>query len=477
MRPSALAELEADVARDLALVGWPTVDWVPRRLGPSGEPVLDVLIVGAGHGGLATASLLLRERVSNILVVDEQPAGREGVWCRFARMETLRTPKAMGGPDLGIPSLTFQAWYEARSGVAAWQALPKIVREDWQAYLGWLRLVLALPVSNGVRFTGVAPEDGYLRAHLVEGGFATSRLTRKLVLANGIEASGRWVLPPAIATLPERLRAHAADPIDFAALAGRHVVVIGAGASAFDNAATALEAGARVTLLCRRSELPLANPYKALSHHGYLRHLGTLDDATRWRMMRRFLTMGEPPPPETWERTTRHRALMLLTGAPVTAARAEGEVARLTTPRGQIVAELVIAGTGFEVDLATRPELAAIAAHALTWGDRFVPPPGLDDARLARFPYLDAGMAFMERTAGAAPWLRDVHCLTMGALASFGPSGAAINALRFAVPRVAHAITADLFRADGAHHEAAFMGYETAELDPVLARDRPLAPG
>jgi len=38
------------------------------------------------------------------------PEGREGVWVTFARMPTLRSPKDQTGPDLGLPSLTFEAW-------------------------------------------------------------------------------------------------------------------------------------------------------------------------------------------------------------------------------------------------------------------------------------------------------------------------------------------------------------------------------
>ena len=87
---------------------------VPRL--HAGKPALDVLIVGAGQSGLVTAFGLMRERVRNILVIDRAPEGKEGPWVTFARMPTLRSPKVQTGPDLGIPSLTFQAWYEAQHG-------------------------------------------------------------------------------------------------------------------------------------------------------------------------------------------------------------------------------------------------------------------------------------------------------------------------------------------------------------------------
>ena len=122
MTPTSLTELEQDILRDLALVGYPEQAWVPA-LHAGDVRVLDVLVVGAGQGGLAMAAQLLRERVTNIRVIDARPVGEEGIWKRFARMHTLRTPKFIGGPDLGIPSLTFQAWFESQFGAAAFAAI------------------------------------------------------------------------------------------------------------------------------------------------------------------------------------------------------------------------------------------------------------------------------------------------------------------------------------------------------------------
>jgi cation diffusion facilitator CzcD-associated flavoprotein CzcO len=58
---------------------------------------------------------------------------------------------------------------------------------------------------------------------------------------------------------------HTMDAIDFDALRGRHIAVLGAGASAFDNAACALEAGAAVSQFARRAVLPQINKSKAAS--------------------------------------------------------------------------------------------------------------------------------------------------------------------------------------------------------------------
>ena len=112
---TGLAALEAQVRRDIALTAHPRADWMKENFF-GGKPMLDVLIVGAGQSGLATAFQLIRERVRNILVIDRAPQGKEGPWVTFARMPTLRSPKDQTGPDLDIPSLTFQAWFEAQRG-------------------------------------------------------------------------------------------------------------------------------------------------------------------------------------------------------------------------------------------------------------------------------------------------------------------------------------------------------------------------
>ena len=139
-----LAALEAQVRRDIALTAHPRAEWMKENF-RGGKPVLDVLIVGAGQSGLATAFQLIRERVRNILVIDRAPKGKEGPWVTFARMPTLRSPKDQTGPDLDVPSLTFQAWYEAQHGAQAWADLGLIASKDWQDYLVWYRKVLDLP--------------------------------------------------------------------------------------------------------------------------------------------------------------------------------------------------------------------------------------------------------------------------------------------------------------------------------------------
>src|SRR6187431_2359360 len=180
---SGLDALERALQRDLELMSYPRREWLTARTTKGGAPIHDVLVVGAGQGGLATAAALLRERVDNILVVDDHPLDRAGPWLNFARMVTLRTPKHLTGPDLGIPNLTIQRWYEAQHGEGAWERLGLVPKETWAEYLAWYRRVLRIPVraDTTVELVDEAPSDGCLVADVVQGGRRDRIFARRIV--------------------------------------------------------------------------------------------------------------------------------------------------------------------------------------------------------------------------------------------------------------------------------------------------------
>jgi FAD-dependent urate hydroxylase len=443
------------------MVAHPRAAWMPERHGADGRRLLDVLIVGAGQGGLALAFQLGRDRVDNFLLIDRAAEGREGPWRTYARMRSLRSPKEYTGPDLGIPSLTYEAWHTARYGRKSWQALALIATEDWAAYLDWYRRTLELPVRNETELVRIEPAEGHLWAHLRGKHGDEVLAVRKIVLATGQDGLGRWWTPPIIEALPRELWANAAEDIDFARLAGKRVAVLGAGASAADNAATALEAGAvEVRLLCRRPELQLVQPYRWLTFTGFLRHMGEMDDAWRWRFMSRILGMREGIPAQTYRRMAGHAGFTLLTRAELQGAEAAGGALRLRTAAGAFESDFVIAATGIDIDPGLRPELAGFADRIARWSDRYTPPPEEADARLGRYPYLGPNQELTEREPGTAPFLKDIHDFTIAATMSLGPSGCSINAMSIAVPRLASAITRGLFAADIETHYASLLAYD-----------------
>jgi FAD-dependent urate hydroxylase len=462
---SALIALEAAVRADLARIAHPDAAWLVPKLGPDGKPALDVLVVGAGQSGIATAFGLMRSRVTNILVTDKSEEGREGPWLTYARMHTLRSPKFYTGPDLDIPSLTYQSWHEARFGAEDWRNLDLIPRALWAEYLLWFRRVVGIPVRNGCEVVEIAPAAGGLLTATVQNATGLETLhARKIVLATGQEGMGDWTIPEPLRHLPASLCAHAARSIDFGTLRGKQVAVIGAGATAFDNAATALEAGAAaVHLFCRRAEIQVIQPYRWLTFRGFLRHFCDLDDAWRWRFMRAILEMREGFPQATYDRCARHGNFHLHEGVPIDVARATDCGVELQTPSGHFAADFLICGTGIDMDFAGRRELRNCAANIATWADRYQPPMDERSERLSRFPYLADDYALTERSPAKTPWIKDVHVFAIASTMSFGASGSSINAMTTAVPKLVHGLTRGLFRADVERHWASFKAYDVPQ--------------
>lgn len=447
-----LAALERELARQLAQLNLPAAHWPATRTGPDGAPMADVIIVGAGMCGLAAAIGLMFKGVRNIRLLDRSPAGREGPWVTFARMETLRSPKHLTGPAMGVPALTFRAWYEAQFGADGWAALGKIANATWMAYLAWLRRVLALPVDNDVEVEAVEPAGGALRLRLRQAGAQRAIHARRVVWATGRAGAGGLNVPGFVSpALWPDLAAHTAEAIDFARLAGRRVAVLGAGASAWDNAATALEAGAaRVDMYVRRPLLPQVNKSRGASYPGFFLGYGSLPDAERWGLMRYFAEMQAPPPHETVQRTLRQGRFEAHFSAPVTAAeRRDGQVAlRIAGATEDRTADFLIVGTGFLVDIAQAAELAALQPHVATWGDRYTPPPAERADDCARAPYLGPGFELTERAPGAAPDIGRLHLFNHAATASHGALSGDIPGVVIGAERLTSAIAQAIFRED-----------------------------
>jgi cation diffusion facilitator CzcD-associated flavoprotein CzcO len=472
LQDDALAALTVRARDDMARIAHPGMAWLEPHIGPDGRPALDVLVVGGGQSGLATAVGLMRTQVTNILVVDRAPRGLEGPWLTYARMPTLRSPKEYTGPDLDLPSLGYQAWHEARYGAAHWQALEQIASADWAAYLGWVRDTVGIAVRNETEVTDIsATPHRLLAVTLRDADGETIRYTRKVVLATGQDGAGLWWMPDFVAALPAHLRAHTADMIDFAALRGRRVAVLGAGASALDNAAAALEAGAaQVDVFCRRAEPQVVQPYRWLTFAGFLRHLSDLDDAWRWRFMAHILGLREGFPQPTYDRCAPFANFRLLAGAPWTSARVVDGAVELQTPRGRCIADFLICGTGIAIDFGRRPELARIAANIARWADRYTPPPEEQDDRLAEFPYLGPDYSLLPRVPGQTDWMTDIHMFNIASTMSFGPSGSSINAMTTAVPKLVSGVTRGLFMGDVERHWYSLQSYDVKQA--VLQRER-----
>lgn len=464
-----LSDLEDALRRDLEILDYPKRPWIISKTAADGEPILDCLVIGGGQGGLAVAFGLMREKVTNMLVVDENPDGQEGPWRNFARMITLRTPKHLIGPDGGIPNLTIRSWYEAQFGNTAWEGLGLIPKETWADYLRWFRSFLQIPVRSQVRAGAARWDDTdacFIMPVTTPEGQETLR-ARTIVLATGIEGSGHWQTPSLVRdALPPHLWAHTHQNIDFAALKNKRVGILGAGACAFDNAAVALESdAAHVHQFFRRREMVRVNPYRWAEFVGFLKHHADLPDDQKWRFIRHLLRMGQLPPANTYARATAFENHHLHPGSPWTGVELlpNGAGARVTTPSGVADFDFLIVGTGFETDLSVRPELEAIHPQIALWRDRYTPPQGEEHEDLVRHPYLGANFEFTEKIPGTAPYLAAIFNYTFGCLPSLGFGGASISGMKYSLPRVVAGVTRRLYREDIDFYFAEMRAYDVPD--------------
>lgn len=510
-----LEALDKRVRQDLEYLEYNTRGpWLPLLDGFKSAPVdaavLDVAIIGAGMAGTCAAAALAQLGIRSVLF-DSAPEGLEGPWGTTARMLTLRSPKELAGPALGVPSLTFRAWFEAQHGAAAWAALDKIPTLQWLEYLRWYRRVLGLEVRSEMRLESLELPPGpartrdapvtlhFSRRCVVEGDTAAAaagasdkdeRITvraRRVVLATGRAGLGGPHVPAAmVAGLPRHCWAHTAHVMDYAALRGKTVGIVGGGSSAMDSAGTALEHGAAgVELLIRRTDMIRINKSKA-DTRGQVVGTAELPDAWRFRIAA-YKAAQVPPPRGSVLRVSAFANAHFFLGCPVHGLAYRSEEGRVvaTTPRGERAYDFIILATGYRhVDWRQRPEFASIAPLVCQWKDVVTAAEleaiggGSDDMdrELLEWPYvgrhyelLDRAAVAEARAAGRDPTVapRDsplslVYCFSHVSTVSHGNTSGDIPAISVGARRLAQGIAT-----------AFFTENVREEFDYVLAYDDP----
>lgn len=464
----SLETLNARVKNDLSYLAYGGADWVRPKEHTEGH-VYDVVIVGGGQSGLGAAFGLLRERISNILVIDENSEGYEGPWETYARMVTLRTPKHLTSVDLGIPSLTFRSWWEAQTGPKGWEIVDKIRRGDWMNYLRWYRQILRLPVWNEVKLKLIEPgEDGIHRLHIAGAGAPHGQLlARKVVLATGIQGGGEWHVPKMITgNIPGHLYAHTSQAIDPASLRGKRIAILGGGASAFDNANFVLaEGAAEAHVFVRREKLPCVNPIRQMEVSGMIERFHCLADGDKYAVISHFFKFNQPPTNDTYARAAAWPGFRLHLGSPWLDVQtaASGKEAVVSTPKGEFTFDFLIASTGLLSDPALRPELQLVESHIARWSDRYQAPADTANTLLDAHPYLTPGFALQSRDEEGKKLLHGLFVFNYSALASCGLSASAISGMRNAIPKLVTGVADQLFQDDRENILNDFFAYDEVE--------------
>lgn len=440
--------------------------WVVPAVARDGARIHDVVIVGAGQNGLALAYALKSRGIRRLVVVDAQEKDRPGPWSSFARMPSLRTPKSIPGPDCGNPLLRFKTWFCSAYSPSEYDGFEFIPLKYWQEYLGWYRSVLGIDTVNGTTVTGIRwdTEENCLRidTRSADGG-TDVLLARKMCLATGMTGAGRWAAPGALTEhLPVQAYFCAWEQIPWPELAGRDIAVIGAGASGFDNATWAVDAGCRSVTLIARSPFPGNDLYFGLWRgrddtpvfadeagsppadilEPLLAYNSHLSDPDRLRLFASLFRHGRSPVnPEYLSRVRNLDRIRVLEGWRTERVDYEpGSEKVLVHGNGEELRfDKVVFATGPQSGLSHRPELGHLVDTILTWGDltgAAGPAPG----ELAGYPKLTVEFQFQSKD-GRSNELGNIY-----SLADLIHNTVGLQSLQYVVPRIAGHIASSLYQ-------------------------------
>lgn len=332
-------------------------------------------------------------------------------------------------------------------------------------YLVWYRAVLNLPVENERRVMRIVPAS-YGFDLDAEGDRGPETIAaRRVVLATGREGMARQRVPAPLESVLGRNCRHSSEPIDFSEMKGQSVAVIGFSASAVDNAAEALEAGAEaVHLLIRAPEVPRVNKMKSTAYPGFTEGFPQLDPQSRIDLLSYVFRCRVAPPRDSVRRVFRHANVRHHLASEVREAEREGDRFRLRLGKECLIVDQIIFCTGFAVDVPGSAETRAFADRIRTFRDSVDNASGDYLEEFLDFPDLGPAFEFQERTSGTAPYLATLHNFTFAATVSHGNVSGDIPCVSDGAGRLARGIAAGMFAEDFPSHLAALHAYEEPEL-------------
>jgi hypothetical protein len=389
----------------------------------------DVAIIGAGPYGLSTAAHLRARGV------DFRIFGQPMIfWKRMLPGINLKSPDFGSNIYTPEPGHTFIEWCEAR-GLSRQEPIP-MSRFTEYALDTQKRI---LPMVEPVEVTQVRTQDDGFELTTAAGARFGAR---RVVVAVGLTYFAQ--MPAALGHLARDLVSHTSHHTDYQRWKGKQVIVIGAGQSALESAASLRENGARVTLVMRKSApfftpVPSGRPrslWQKLRHPRTVLGEGPLNYSLQhlpiWpyflpERLRVWLTNKHLGPYGTWWlRQQLEGGMTLVSRSTVLGADAQdGRVKlRIRDAEGreqELLADHVVCGTGYKTDVDRLPFL----------------PPELT-ARIAR---IGGAPRLSLRFESSVPGL---YFVGQAASYSFGPILRFVCGAEFAAPALARSLDASL---------------------------------
>ena len=305
-------------------------------------------------------------------------------------------------------------------------------------YLVWYRTVLDLPIENRCRVKQITPQLHGFDLEIERQGECETIAARRVILATGREGIARARVPAALEALLGPGCRHSSEQIDFSKMKGARVAIIGFSASAVDNAAEALEAGAdEVHILVRAGAIPRVNKMKSTAYPGFTHGFPHLDADARLALLSYVLRYRMAPPRESVQRVFRHPNVHLHLDCEVKDACRKNDRFILHLGARQLPVDQIVYCTGFLIDTSAPTETRAFAKAIRTYRDTIS---NEDDAvveELLDFPDLGPAFEFQPRVPGEAPFLAGLHNFNYAATVSHGNVSADIPCVSDGAERLA----------------------------------------
>ncbi len=387
---------------------------------------VDVAIVGAGPYGLSLATHLTARGVEHRIFGTPMET-----WSRMPPgmcLKSLGFATNIFTPD-GEPTLP--AYCEER-GLEGYEPIEIATFEQYGSFVQETRV----PYLEQIDVTGLRRSGDRFELALETG--ETFR-ARRVVLGIGLRYFAH--LPAPLSTLPPELVSHTADRRDYAELAGRDVVVVGRGQSALEAAALLCEQGANVELLVRQpiiwgtkgkpdSERGLIDRVRVPNtmlgggrDNWVLQHVPLLMHYSPTKRRLEFTRRHLGPAGAWWLRDRVEGRIPVRTNAAIVGADEAGGKARLTLSseegRREVLADYVVAGTGYRVDLDRIAFMDTELASSLS--------------RLEKSPKLSRHFESS---------VRGLYFLGLASAASFGPFFRFVAGSSYAAPALARHLAA-----------------------------------
>jgi cation diffusion facilitator CzcD-associated flavoprotein CzcO len=380
-----------------------------------------VAIIGAGPYGLACAAYLRHAGVEPCVFGEPM-----GYWRKhMPRGMLLRSRRCASHIADPTRDLTIDQ-YEKSTGT---RLSDPIELESYIEYADWFCRTAAPDVDRR-RVQRIDRVDGSFTLTLEDGQEIGAD---RVVVAAGLEPFARR--PGPLGDLPRDLVSHSSDYEELASLAGKRVMVVGAGQSALESAAILHESGADVEIVARAPGVVWLPPEQRPSIGGRISQLmvpptGVGGRVTGWiaaapELFRRMPARLRPeitercvgPKGSDWLRPRLADVPKLLGCAVVDAASTETGV-RVTLDDGTVrERDHVVLGTGFRVDVARYP---------------FMTPDLISD--------LDVAGGHPRLRPGFESTIPGLHFVGAPAMLSFGPVMRFVVGTWYAAPALARSI-------------------------------------